>query len=120
MQGRSEGDWPVLRLNNTAGGRGSVDTLDNHFLALVFPEVMRQILSFILIENEHTDPDCHDDWPSLWLQMAGSLPGMSPPQRLSKAGRYAWIDKATEAFCASSGLLEKFIGRHFGSKRGQQ
>lgn len=103
-----EGDWPVLKLNHTADRPSRIDGSDNHFLPLVYPEVLRQILTRILIENEHTDPDCDDDWPSLWLKLACSLPGMSAPHRLSKAGRQAWIDKAIEAFCARSGLLERF------------
>ena len=103
-----DGDWPVLKLNNTAGDTSLIDLSDDRFLSLVYPEVLRQVLSRILIEDEHTDPDCDDDWPSLWLKLACTLPGMSAPHRLSKGARYAWIEKAIEAFCANSSLLEKF------------
>ena len=103
-----DGDWPVLKLNHTVDEISLGGGLDNRFLSLVVPEVLRQILNRILVEDEHTDPDCDDDWPSLWLRLAGSLPGMSAPSRLTKTGRQAWIEKAVEAFCADSGLLEKF------------
>ena len=102
------GDWPVLRLNHTMNGIGRSDTLNNRFLSLIVPEALRQILHRIIVEDEHTDPDCDDDWPSLWLKLASTLPGMSAPNRLSKADRQAWIEKAVAAFCADAGLLEKF------------
>jgi hypothetical protein len=58
--------------------------------------------------DEHTDPDCDDDWPSLWLKLASSLPGMSVPTQISKAGRQAWIENAVDAFGANFNMLDKF------------
>ncbi len=103
-----DGDWPVLRLNHTVDEISLIASSDNRFLSLVYPEVLRQILTRILIVDEHTDPDCDDDWPSLWLKLASSLPGMSVPFQTSKAGRQAWIENAVEAFCANFNLLDKF------------
>ncbi len=103
-----DGDWPVLRLNHTVEEISLIASSDNRFLSLVYPEVLRQILTRILIVDEHTDPDCDDDWPSLWLKLASSLPGMSVPFQASKAGRQAWIENAVEAFCANFNLLDKF------------
>ncbi len=103
-----DGDWPVLRLNHTVDEISLIASSDNRFLSLVYPEVLRQILTRILIVDEHTDPDCDDDWPSLWLKLACSLPGMSVPFQASKAGRQAWIENAVEAFCANFNLLDKF------------
>jgi len=103
-----EGDWPVLRLNRTVDEISLIASSDNRFLALVYPEVLRQILIRILIEDEHTDPDCDDDWPSLWLKLAATLPGMAVPFQTSRAGRRAWIENAVEAFCANFKLLDKF------------
>jgi hypothetical protein len=60
-----------------------------------------------VIEDEHTDPDCDDDWPSLWLKLACRLPGMDdPPASNSEQAR--WIEKATEAFSAKFDVLAKF------------
>ena len=81
---------------------------DNRFLSLVYPEVLRQILKRILIEDEHTDPECDDDWPSLWLQLACALPGMSIPPQMSKPEQSLWIEKAVESFCSNFDMLEKF------------
>jgi hypothetical protein len=103
-----DGDWPVLKLNHTVDEISLIASSDNRFLSLVYPEVLRQILTRILIVDEHTDPDCDDDWPSLWLKLASSLPGMSVPFQSSKAGHQAWIENAVEAFCANFSLLDKF------------
>jgi hypothetical protein len=103
-----EGDWPVLKLNQHADEISLVASSDNRFLSLVYPEVFRQILKCIIIEDEHTDPECDDDWPSLWLQLACKLPGMSMPPQISKPDQHLWIEKAVESFCIDFNLLEKF------------
>ena len=111
-----DGDWPVLRLNRTVDEISLIASSDNRFLSLVYPEVLRQILTRILIVDEHTDPDCDDDWPSLWLKLACSLPGMSVPFQTSKAGRQAWIENAVEAFCANFNLLDNFQQTYQGTQ----
>lgn len=103
-----DGDWPVLKLNRDVDEISLIASVDNRFSALVYPEVFRQILTRILIEDEHTDPDCDDDWPSLWLKLACTLPGMSAQLPTSKADRRAWIENAVEAFGANFDVLGKF------------
>jgi hypothetical protein len=102
-----DGDWPVLKLNQKVDEISLVASSDQRFFALVYPEVFRQILTKILIEDEHTDPDCDDDWPSLWLKLACQLPGMDDPPD-SKGDQETWIDNATEAFSAKFDVLAKF------------
>lgn len=103
-----DGDWPVLKLNQHVDEISLVASSDNRFLALVYPEVFRQILKRIVIEDEHTDPECDDDWPSLWLQLACALPGMSMLPQMSKPEQNLWIDRAVESFCTNFNMLEKF------------
>ena len=103
-----DGDWPVLKLNQDIDEISLIASSDHHFSALVYPEVFRQILTRIVIEDEHTDPDCDDDWPSLWLKLACTLPGMSVHLPASRAGRLAWIENAVESFCANFDALDKF------------
>ena len=103
-----EGDWPVLKLNQHVEEISLIASSDNRFLSLVYPEVFRQILNRIIIEDEHTDPECDDDWPSLWLKLACFLPGMAIPPQTSKPAQHAWIEKAVEVFCANFNMLEKF------------
>jgi hypothetical protein len=103
-----DGDWPVLKLNRNAEEIGLVAGSDPGFLSLVYPEVLGQTLHRIILKDQHTDPDCDDDWPSLWLKLACSLPGVGslPPHR--QVDQQAWIDSAVEAFCAQADTLEKF------------
>jgi hypothetical protein len=103
-----DGDWPVLKLNQDVEEIGLIASSDNRFAALVYPEVFRQILTRIVIVDEHTDPDCDDDWPSLWLKLACDLPGMTGPLPGPKADRRTWIENAVEAFCANFEVLSKF------------
>lgn len=103
-----EGDWPVLKLNRSVDEISLIASSDNRFLPLVYPEAFRQILTRILIEDQHADPDCDDDWPSLWLKLASSLPGISSPPQAGKTDQQAWIDDAVEAFSVSNKMLEMF------------
>lgn len=103
-----DGDWPVLKLNRNAEEIGLVAGSDPAFLSLVYPEVLRQILHRIILEDQHTDPDCDDDWPSLWLKLACNLPGVDAPPPHRKSDQQVWIDSAVEAFCAKADILEKF------------
>lgn len=103
-----DGDWPVLKLNRNAEEIGLFAGSDPAFLSLVYPEVLRQILHRIVFEDQHTDPDCDDDWPSLWLKLACNLPGVGTPPPHRKSDQQVWIDSAVEAFCAQTDTLEKF------------
>jgi len=103
-----EGDWPVLKLNQHVEEISLVASSDSRFLSLVYPEVFRQILRRIVLEDQHTDPDCDDDWPSLWLKLACFLPNVNMPPQVSKPDQQAWIEKAVESFCANFNMLEKF------------
>ena len=103
-----DGDWPILKLNQHVEEISLVASSDNRFLSLVYPEVLRQILKRIIIEDEHTDPECDDDWPSLWLQLACKLPGISMPPQMSKPEQNLWIEIAVESFCSNFDILEKF------------
>lgn len=103
-----EGDWPVLKLNRNVEEISLIASSDNRFLPLVYPEAFRQILTRVMIADEHTDPDCDDDWPSLWLNLACSLPGMTIPPPIGKTDQQYWIDQAVEAFSANHKLLEIF------------
>ena len=103
-----EGNWPTLRLNAGADEISFVAGSDHRFLSLVYPEVVRQILTRILIQDEHTDPECDDDWPSLWLRLVSALPGMTPPPQTEKAERERWIEDAVEAFAVRHNMLAKF------------
>ncbi|MCZ7564979.1 MAG: hypothetical protein M5U08_15385 [Burkholderiales bacterium] len=89
------------------------------FLALVYPEVVRQILHAVLFDEDQADPDFDaSDWTSLWLRYACALPGVeAPPQGVGEeaaARKTQWIDQAVEAFCRARDArvrFERALGR---------
>ena len=113
-----DGEWPSLLLNSRIDPIREIARADESFRALVYPEVVRQILHHIVIVEDHTDPDTDpDDWMSLWLRFALSLMGRKalPPsgqdeQVVLDKGR--WIDDAVDAFCASQRVVERFVQHH--------
>jgi len=113
-----DGEWPSLLLNNRIDNIREIARTDESFQALVYPEVVRQILAHIVIREDHTDPDTDpDDWMSLWLRFAIGLMGRRalPPSGAEEQvtlDKGRWIDDAVEAFCASQQLVERFIRNH--------
>lgn len=103
-----EGDWPVLKLNKSAQEISLIASSDSRFLSLVYPEVVRQVLTRIVIEDDHLDPNCDDDWPSLWLQMACRVLGVSEPPQGTESERTVWVERAVDAFGTHHDMLKKF------------
>ena len=108
-------DWPSLQLNSRVENIREVARSDSLFLSLVYPEVVRQILYKIVVEENHTDPDTDpNDWMSRWLGFAATLLGKKslPPAGESEPilqEKLRWIDDVVEAFCESHQLMERFI-----------
>lgn len=110
-----ESDWPTLQLNKNMEDIREVARSDNNFLALVYPEVVRQIFYKIIVEEDHTDPETDpDDWMSNWLRYAVDLLGKkqmpsSGQSEPIKQEKLKWIEDAVEAFCSNNQTLEKFV-----------
>jgi hypothetical protein len=111
-----EGDWPVLQVNNKIHSINDIAKSDKAFLALVYPEIVRQILNFI-VESEQLDPEIdEDEWYGLWINFVSSLPGVgSPPTGRDpniKIDQKDWLEKAVHGFCDRWHLLEQFQKMH--------
>lgn len=77
------------------------------FRALVFPAAMRQILARILYVEEVTSIEDGNDWRSLWLRFAVSLPGSRPVPGTDD--EYDdWIEDAVAAFARRARLFETY------------
>lgn len=97
-------DWPVLELNSRVENVAEAARSSGGFLGLLYPEVLRRILHFTIIEQGETDPEADDsEWTTLWLRFACSLPGIDPPPVEladdTKSLQEEWIEKAVHAFC---------------------
>ncbi len=76
---------------------------DPQFRALVFPAAMRLILERILYVDKHKTTDDDQDWHSLWLRFASTLPGSGPVPH--DADKYdEWIENAVAAFARRNRL----------------
>lgn len=96
-----ESDPPKLLVNRDARPTWKAMTRSPYFIALVYPEVMRQMLTKALLDpkNEYTDDDEDEGWKTDWVKFARNLGGMEPlPHVEDRDARETWIDSAVAAF----------------------
>ena len=112
----TERDWPTLCLNNRIEEIREIARSDSAFHALVYPEVVRRILGDIVREDASDEDLDPDDWPSLWLRYAQSLPNVPPLPGghwgNAEQEKLAWVDLAVESFAAHVKTLDKFVTLH--------
>lgn len=77
------------------------------FKALVYPAVLRQVLTKILLLEEYDDGDDSDSWKCHWCQFAKRLPGVGqlPSERDE---REAWIEEAAKALARKISIRSMF------------
>jgi hypothetical protein len=70
------------------------------FVALVCPEVLRQVLARALFHEEWTEDSEEGGWPADWVRFAKNLGGLGdvPPLNM-QAEREGWIEEAVAGFC---------------------
>jgi hypothetical protein len=97
-------DIPVLKVNRNIEGMSNAVRSDRAFRALVFPEVMRTILTHMLLV-EGADPEAEDRvWHSWFGFVSRFYPRECPsssayyPDDARKEEMQEWIDGAVEAF----------------------
>ena len=93
-------DLPWLEINSEISTLSRSITTNPAFLSLVLPEVVRKILTQILIRDEVDDPDGDDgSWRSKWLKWGMQRhPHGEKPQE-DATGYDGWIDDVVEEFC---------------------
>ena len=99
---------PLLLVSNQVGNWQKL-AQSAEFAALVYPAMLREILTRILIQEEHRDTD-DENWMSRWLRFAIGLPGANdllPP--IDESLAEDWIQDAVAAFSRRLRLREKFL-----------
>lgn len=89
---------PILLINNKFADHTAI-VRSTHFMALVWPAVMREIFRYILqIQLEELNSDDPEDWRTMWVQYGRSLLPTydEPPVELEAAE--GWISQVTSAF----------------------
>ena len=94
-----ESDPPKLLVNKDAQPTWKEMARSPYFIALVYPEVMRRLLTTALIEREWSEDEDESGWESDWIRFARNLGGLAtPPPASDKEGRSNWIEEAVAAF----------------------
>jgi hypothetical protein len=100
-----ESAGPMLLFNRNLSDWRSF-AAENRVRCLVYPAVMRQVLTQILIIEDWVDLEDKDDWRTKWLIFAHSFDGVTDlPEAPNLADKQAWIDEAVTAFSARARFM---------------
>lgn len=93
-----DGNRPVLEVNKFQGAEAFVRS-NSVFAALVYPEVVRDILKFILLDETWDGQDGASGWREHWLRFVRAFGAGDPPGGDSEEDdRTAWVLEAVAAF----------------------
>jgi hypothetical protein len=111
----SDDGEPVLCVNNTLRTENiPVAELIRYpiFITLVYPQVVRRILEYILIERDDLiDEDRSDHWAALWIKFALSIPGNERPPQYDKENMEEmnhWVENVVQTFCQQRRIKDSF------------
>ena len=76
-----ESDPPKLLVNKDAQPTWKEMARSPYFIALVYPEVMRRLLTTVLIEKEWSEDEDESGWESDWIRFARNLGGLGKVER---------------------------------------
>lgn len=100
---------PLLLINKEVGNYSDIGR-SPAFVSLVYPAVFREILTRILLVEEHDDEASPNDWKSQWVKFATLHPGLGElPEPSDAVERALWIDKAVSAFATRLHAKTKFL-----------
>jgi hypothetical protein len=94
-----EHEPPQLLVNRDAKPSWKEMARSPYFIALVYPEVLRRILTRVLVDDTWSEDDEEGGWQSDWVRFARNLGGLAPvPTPDLKTDRENWIEEAVAAF----------------------
>jgi hypothetical protein len=97
---------PELLVNSAIGNWRGI-ARDPVVIAMVYPFVLREILSRISFMEDQFDLEDQSDWRTRWCRFAETLPGMEPLPE-DPNDREDWIDRAVQAFSRRNAVITKF------------
>lgn len=94
-----ERDPPCLLVNQDAKPSWKELARSPHFISLVYPEVLRRLLTRALVGEKWTEDDDEGGWTSDWMKFSRNL-GVPwpPPLPDSEPDCVAWVEEAVAAF----------------------
>lgn len=94
-----EHEPPQLLVNREAKPSWKDLAKSPYFIALVYPQVLRRILTKVLVKETWSEEDEDSGWQSDWVQFARNLGGLPPlPLPDQMPDRETWIEEAVAAF----------------------
>lgn len=79
------------------------------FQSLVYPAIVRAVLTKILVVEGFGDADDVDNWMGQWLNFATKTIGATPPPSGSNDEKIEWIDLVVASFGRRINALERFV-----------
>jgi hypothetical protein len=102
-----ESDPPRLLVNKDAKPSYRDLVRSPYFISLVYPEVLRRLLTRALVQEKWTEDDDEGGWTSDWMKFARNLGVPWPPPAPApdlQADCEAWIEEAVAAFARRNQL----------------
>jgi hypothetical protein len=109
-------DRPWLIVNNRLPDVDRLLRTNEMFLCAVYPEIIRQVLANVLLDDKSEDystaelePDDEAaDWHCRWLHFGKKLSGEHwPPKNKDESIIKQWIEDCVDGFCHSQRVLQK-------------
>lgn len=89
---------PLLVVNSNYGNWRELAT-NPFFKSVVFPSVVREVLTKVLIIDNHSDTSDMEDWKSQWLKFGTLLPGVPVfGRKMNNDDKAEWIDAVCQSF----------------------
>ena len=104
-----DGETPGIQVNKNLPDWRS-EARSTRFVALVYPAVMRQLLTDALVEPG-VDLEDGDDWRARWLQFAREQLGAeeAPSEESPWEDKRVWIEQAVQRFCSHWETWSKYL-----------
>ena len=109
-----ESDPPRLLINRDAKPNWKDVARSTAFIALVYPEALRQLL-FRATAADPSEDDGAEGWEADWVRFARQVGGLGPPpgpEEDVQAEREKWVSEAVAAFARKNELRKKWDTDH--------
>jgi hypothetical protein len=113
---------PWLEVNNRISGIMEIARTDPTFFSLVYPSILRSILSRVLVQEEFTDADGDlNDWKVQWLRWGIHWhPDTERPPEGNAAEHLetweGWIEAVVQQFCRNHAVRELLTDQYTGEQ----
>ena len=102
------GKEPILLVNSDIGSYTDI-AMSPLFAAVAYPAILREILTRIVIIDDHEESDDQDNWQSRWLKFCKLLPSINSFVADGTPDDKAdWIDSVVSAFAQKIDAAKKF------------